>query len=123
VKISVKRNRFVNYLPSNISFLREKKQWSQQDLGDCFGYTNKAISAWELGNRSPDPFDLLELSRIFDVSIDVLMNVDLEAEHYNIKKYTKSEVKEKVTHIVSNSELEDNKKQMIINVIEVSCDE
>lgn len=123
MKISVKRNRFVNYLPSNISFLREKKQWSQQDLGDCFGYTNKAISAWELGNRSPDPFDLLELSRVFDVSIDVLMNVDLEAEHYNIKKYTKKEVKEKVAQIVSNSELEDNKKQMIINVIEVVCDE
>ena len=43
--------------------------------------------------------------------------------NYDIKKYTKKEVKEKVAQIVSNSELEDNKKQMIINVVEVSCDE
>lgn len=123
MKISIKRNRFINYLPANISFLRENKKWSQQDLGNCFGYTNKAISAWELGNRSPDPFDLLELSRIFEVSIDSLMSVDLEKEYYNIKKYTKEEVKEKVTRIVSNSELEDIKKQMINNVVEVACEE
>ena len=54
---------------------------------------------------------------------EIVKIANLEKEYYNIKKYTKKEVKEKVTHIVSNSELEDNKKQMIVNVIEVVCDE
>ena len=57
------------------------------------------------------------------MTVDDLVKTDLANEYYNLKKYTKKEVKEKVTRIVSNSELEDNKKQMIINVVEVSCDE
>lgn len=111
------------FLPNNITFLRKKLKMTQQQLADFFGYTYAAISYWEKGSRSPDALDLYKLSKIFEVSVDDLVKVDLEAEYYNIKKYTKKEVKEKVTQIVSNSELEDNKKQMIINVVEVSCEE
>jgi transcriptional regulator with XRE-family HTH domain len=111
------------YLPSNITFLRKQNKLTQQQLADFFGYTHTAISNWESGNRSPDSIDLYKLSNIFEISVDDLVKVDLEKEYYNIKKHTKKEVKEKVTQIVSNSELEDNKKQMIINVVEVSCEE
>lgn len=119
----IERNRYINYLPNNIYYLRTQKNMSQGDLSNLFGYTHTAVSNWESGNRTPDIFDLLELSKIFNIPIDCLIKNDLEKEYYNIKKYTKKEVKEKVTHIVSNSELEDNKKQMIINVVEVSCEE
>lgn len=87
------------------------------------GYTNKTISGWEVGRRTPDPFDLQDLCKIFNVSMDDLIAKDLEMEDLEIKKYTKKEVKEKVTNIVTNSELEDNKKQMIISVVDVSCEE
>jgi transcriptional regulator with XRE-family HTH domain len=123
VQRNIKRNRYVNYLPNNIYFLRKERKMTQADLANKFGYNDTTITNWEADRRLPDPFDLQELSNIFNVSMDDLIRTDLEAEYYNIKKYTKSEVKEKVTHIVSNSELEDNKKQMIINVVEVSCDE
>ena len=92
------------YLPSNITFLRKQRAMTQQQLANYFGYTHTAISNWESGNRSPDPIDLYKISKIFEISVDDLVKVDLEKEYYNIKKYTKKEVKEKVTHIVSNSE-------------------
>ena len=120
---TIERSRHVCYLPNNISFLRKKHNMTQSDLGNLFGYSASTISGWETSYRTPDPFDLQELSRIFEANIDDLMNVDIESEYLNIKKYTKREVKEKVTQIVSNSELEDNKKQMVINVVEVSCEE
>ena len=119
----IERNRYINYLPNNIYYLRTQKNISQSDLGNLFGYTHTAISNWESGNRTPDIFDLLELSNIFNISVDSLIKDDLEKEYYDIKKYTKKEVKEKVAQIVSNSELEDNKKQMIINVTDVACEE
>ena len=119
----IERNRYINYLPNNIYYLRTQKNISQSDLGNLFGYTHTAISNWESGNRTPDIFDLLELSNIFNISVDSLIKDDLEKEYYDIKKYTKQEVKEKVAQIVSNSELEDNKKQMIINVTDVACEE
>jgi transcriptional regulator with XRE-family HTH domain len=115
--------RITTYLPNNLSFLRKQFKMTQVELGKMLGVGYTTIGNWENAYRNPDLFDIARLSKIFGVSADDLIKKDLEAEHYNIKKYTKSEVKEKVTHIVSNSELEDNKKQMIINVVEVSCDE
>jgi transcriptional regulator with XRE-family HTH domain len=123
VQKNIKRNRYVNYLPNNIYFLRKEKKMTQADLARKFGYNDSAITNWEADRRLPDPFDLQELSNIFNVSMDDLIRVDLEKEYYNIKKYTKKEVKEKVAQIVSYSELEENKKQMIINVIDVACEE
>ena len=119
----ITRSRYINYLPNNLSFLRKQKNITQLALANIFGYSDSTITNWEADRRTPDLFDLQELANIFNVSMDDLIRTDLESEFYNIKKYTKKEVKEKVTHIVSNSELEDNKKQMIINVVEVSCDE
>ena len=119
----ITRSRYINYLPNNLSFLRKQKNITQLALANIFGYSDSTITNWEADRRTPDLFDLQELANIFNVSMDDLIRTDLESEYYNIKKYTKKEVKEKVTHIVSNSELEDNKKQMIINVVEVSCEE
>lgn len=115
--------RITTYLPNNLSFLRKQRKMTQVELGEMLNVGYTTIGNWENAYRNPDLFDIARLSKIFGVSADDLIKVDLEKEHYNIKKYTKQEVKEKVAQIVSNSELEDNKKQMIINVVEVSCDE
>jgi transcriptional regulator with XRE-family HTH domain len=119
----IKRARYINYLPNNIYYLRTKKKLSQEGLAEMLGYTNKTISGWEVGRRTPDPFDLQDLCKIFNVSMDDLIATDLEMEYLEIKKYTKKEVKEKVTNIVTNSELEENKKQTTINFIEMVCEE
>lgn len=115
--------RITTYLPNNIYFLRKGKNMTQYELGKLLGVGDTTIGNWEKAYRTPDLYDIARLSIIFGVSADDLIKVDLEKEYYNIKKYNKKEVKEKITQIVSNSELEDNKKQMIINVIEVACEE
>ena len=113
--------RIITYLPNNLSFLREQKRITQTKLADMLGCKPQTISGWETGYRTPDLYDIVRMSKIFGIGADDLMCKDLEKEYYNIKKYTRTEVKERVTQIVSNSELEENKKQMIINVVEVSC--
>lgn len=115
--------RIVTYLPNNLSFLREQQKITQTKLADMLGCKPQTISGWETSYRTPDLFDIVRMAKIFNVSADDLMCKDLEKKYYNIKKYTKKEVKEKVAQIVSNSELEDNKKQMIINVTDVACEE
>ena len=115
--------RIITYLPSNLSFLREQKRITQTKLADMLGCKPQTISGWETSYRTPDLYDIVRLSKIFNVNADDLMCKDIEKEYYNIKKYTKKEVKDKVAQIVSNSELEDNKKQMIINVTDVACEE
>ena len=115
--------RIMTYLPNNIYFLRKERKMTQSDLAKLLDVGSTTIGNWETTYRTPDLYDIARLSLIFNVSADDLIKVDLEKEYYNIKKYSKKETKEKITNVVNNSELEENKKQMIINVIEVACEE
>lgn len=75
-KIS-KENIFIN---SNIYYLRNKNKLTQEKLGAMLGYKYTTIGNWEKGIRTPDAIDLYRLSRIFNVTTDDLIKVDLRFE-------------------------------------------
>lgn len=54
--------------------LRKEKGYSQEELGFMLGVARQTISKWELGETTPDMSKLIELSRIFNVSIDEMVN-------------------------------------------------
>lgn len=54
--------------------LRKEKGMTQAELADALGVTNKAVSKWETGEAMPETSQLLPISRIFDVSVDELLN-------------------------------------------------
>lgn len=61
-----------------ISVLRRKAGLSQTDLAEKLGVTSQAVSKWECGNAVPDIDILLELSHLYKVTInEMLEDVDL----------------------------------------------
>ena len=62
---------FGNYLCE----LREKKGYSQSELGLKLGVTNKAVSKWENGQAYPSVELLLPLANELGVSIEEIFNV------------------------------------------------
>lgn len=54
--------------------LRKKKGLSQEELGYKINVTRQTISKWELGQTSPEMDKLVELSKIFEISVDDLLN-------------------------------------------------
>ena len=56
-----------------ISVLRKKSGMSQADLAEKLNITTQAVSKWECGQTLPDVDSLIELSWIFDVSINNLL--------------------------------------------------
>lgn len=54
--------------------LRKEKGMTQAELAEALGITNKAVSKWETGEAMPETSLLLPLSRIFDVSVDELLD-------------------------------------------------
>ena len=67
-------------LEKNIRYLRQKRGMSQRELSERLGYiSGVTVYKWETGATRPRMNALVALSRIFDVSIDDLSNVDLEA--------------------------------------------
>ena len=65
-------------LGQNIYELRKKKGLSQEQLGEKIDVTRQTISNWELGETSPNPEQLKLLSKTLDVSVDDLIDNDLQ---------------------------------------------
>ena len=57
----------------NIATLRTAKKMTQLELGEALSYSDKAISKWERGEAVPDAYVLLEMARLFGVSVDFLL--------------------------------------------------
>src|SRR5690625_3913453 len=64
-------------LGENIRKLRQARGLTQQQLADKMGASNyTTISKWESGANSPRGGDLVELSKLFNVSVDELLGIN-----------------------------------------------
>ncbi len=52
--------------------LRKQKSMSQEELAEKLNVTRQTISKWELGQSKPDMDKLLEISKLFDISVEEL---------------------------------------------------
>ena len=61
-----------------IAALRRKAGLSQTDLAEKMGVTSQAVSKWECGNAVPDIDILLDLSHLYNVTVnEMLEDIDL----------------------------------------------
>lgn len=56
-----------------IASYRKQQAWSQAELAEKLGVTSQAVSKWETGAALPDIDLLLELSHLYGVSINELL--------------------------------------------------
>ena len=72
--------------------LRKKEGLSQEELGYKLNVTRQTVSKWELGQTTPEMEKLVEMSKIFNVSVDELINESEEAVNQNpiIEQYLKN---------------------------------
>ena len=64
--------------------LRKGKGWTQEQVGQQLGVTNKTVSRWENGNYMPPVDVLLELSKLYGISINEILSGQrlTEAEYH-----------------------------------------
>ena len=83
---------------SFISELRKEKGLTQEQLGEKIGVTNKTVSRWERGTYLPPADILLELSEMYDLTINELLSGKrLSGEEY--KKAAENNLKQTITSI------------------------
>lgn len=54
--------------------LRKREGYSQEELANKLDVSRQAISRWEMGTTLPDSNNVLQLSKLFGVSTDFLLN-------------------------------------------------
>ena len=87
-------------LGTRIAELRKEKKISQEQLAEIFNTSRQAVSKWERGDAYPDIDRLKDLAIYFNVSIDYLLDYDIESSSVNgfIAKL-KDEKENKTYHI------------------------
>jgi len=67
-------------LSEKIQLLRHKNSYSQENLAEFCNVSRQSISKWEADIAIPETEKLLILSRLFNVSVDVLLKDELEID-------------------------------------------
>ena len=63
---------------SNLVRLRKDRKWTQMELAEKIGYSDKAISRWETGEVNPDIETLDKLAELYEVDISVFFKEKVE---------------------------------------------
>lgn len=61
-----------------ISKLRQAENMTQQTLAACLNVSHQAVSKWENGTALPDVLTLLELSRMFGLTLEQLLTGEID---------------------------------------------
>lgn len=67
-------------LPDKIIKLRKEHGWSQEDFAEKLNVSRQSISRWENGTALPDAQNVLQISKLFNVTTDYLLNDDYESD-------------------------------------------
>lgn len=72
----------VKYTAENIKRLRKLNNMTQSELAKRLFVSTQAVSKWENADSVPDIAKLYELSKIFDVSADSIINESVAEDIY-----------------------------------------
>lgn len=67
-------------LSEKIVMYRKQNGFSQEELAECLNVSRQTISRWELGTALPDATNIVQLSKLFEVSTDYLLNEEYESD-------------------------------------------
>lgn len=67
----------MNFIASNIRYLREQKNYSQEYFADELKWTRSVVASFESGRTEPSVSRLLDLSAYTKIPIDALIKTDL----------------------------------------------
>lgn len=68
------------YLSRNIKFLRNKRGWNQTELGDRIEVSKASVSSYEAAVNQPTIDTLVNLAKLFKLSVDDLLFRDIANE-------------------------------------------
>ena len=67
----------MNFLSSNIKYLRQINNLKQEDLANIVGKARSLVSQWESDDRSITTEDIIKISNHFNIPMDSLVGKDL----------------------------------------------
>jgi len=92
--------------------LRKKNNLSQEDVADKLGISRQSVSKWERAEASPDTDNLISLAKLYNVSLDELLNAEKSNEFVEENK------SDEVEEVVIEEEKENDEADTIVESTE-----
>ena len=67
-------------LGNNLYNARRKKGLSQETVADTLGISRQTVSKWETDETLPNVFQAKEMARLYELSLDDLMEYDADVQ-------------------------------------------
>ena len=67
-------------LSEKIISLRKNRGYSQEELAEKLNVSRQAVSRWESGTAMPDANNILQISKLFGVTADYLLNDEYQSD-------------------------------------------
>lgn len=91
---------------------RKQSGLSQEELAEKLGISRQSVSKWERAESCPDTDNLIELAKIYNVSLDTLVNLNANKEEVQENK------EKEVPYIIKiNREIDDIEDSLGNNII------
>lgn len=81
----------INNVAEKIRYFRDKLGLTQTDLAKRLGISRSAVNAWEMALSSPSLANIVEMARIFHVTVDSLLNSTEERQFVDISDLSNEE--------------------------------
>lgn len=63
-----------------LSFLRKQRGMTQMELAEKLDISRQAVSRWEQGTSEPSTENLVSIGKLFDVTVDALVNENVQLQ-------------------------------------------
>ena len=73
--------------------IRMSRSLTQKQFGDSLGVSGQAVSKWERNMGNPSLEVISSISKIFDVSLEQLMNEEIQLIGFDLKSKNKKKKK------------------------------
>lgn len=79
-----------------LSFLRKQRGMTQMELAEKLDVSRQAVSRWEQGTSEPSTENLINIGKLFDVSVDALVNENVQLQDESTVQVAVAEEKEMI---------------------------
>lgn len=83
--------------------LRKANGYSQDVLAEKLGISRQAVSKWERAESSPSVDNLLDLARLYGITVDEMLNTDGDRIVIKTQNNTKKDIKGKLKSLISKA--------------------
>lgn len=83
--------------------LRKANGYSQDILAEKLGISRQAVSKWERAESSPSVDNLLDLARLYGITVDEMLNTNGDRVVIKTQNNTKKDIKGKLKSLISKA--------------------